>query len=81
MDVKTKPRNLAEVNLWLTALNDMANTSPAEARSVQRDLADPINQISEYIDSVEHSPQHCCTRFEIMWRQRYRTLLRVRGLL
>ena len=70
-----KPLDLADIHVWLEALNHVAKLDAANAHQIMRDLADPLNQISEYIDMVRYSPEHICTQFELMWRRRHATLL------
>jgi hypothetical protein len=78
--IKTKPRDLAQMHLWLQALDFVTKVDPINGRYVQQQLDVPINQINEYLNAVEYSWPTNCTPFEVLWRRRYHKLVQLRGL-
>ena len=56
--------DLAEIAQWLRALDKLKLSDPVGTNLIQRDLADPLNTITEYIEIVSRSPEHLCTPTE-----------------
>lgn len=69
-----RPLDLAEIAHWLHALNKLRLSDPVGVHVIQRDLADPLTVIHEYIDIVSRSPEHLCTPTENAWRRTHAQL-------